>query len=165
MEHEARVPISLPVVADDDSQSTFLRRWEQPSSEAPRSAIRDFFSALTHRSPVELSRVLSNDALSFRPNHEPSSATVAWVKRIGAVDYSTTDWAALLPVQVFDRTRAQQLDRLRHFHLLPAVGEWLAVVTLPQTQPKRVWGSQMQFILRSRDDGLQITKIWEDYNP
>jgi hypothetical protein len=155
--------VTLPIVVSQDERSTFIERSIPQSDAEPRRTIAAFFTALTHTSTTELARVLSADALSFQPNHEPGSAVVGWQRRLSTLDYSQSPWAQLLKVQVFDRTSAQQLDKLRHFRLLPANDEWLAVVDLPKTQVPPIWGSQMQFILRSHDKELQITKIWEDF--
>jgi hypothetical protein len=78
------------------------------------------------------------------------------------LDYSIDDWAAL-PIQVFNAVEARELDHVRPFRLMPASGEWLAVVDLPKTQTPTLWGTQMQFIVRTRETGVQISKVWEDY--
>lgn len=127
--------------------------------------VRAFFRAVTHRSFTELTSVVDDDALAFRPNQEPTSATVTWRRRLEVFDYSGQEWAQLVPIQIFDRTRAQQLERVRLFRLQPASGEWLAVVELPSVQGPRVWGTELQFILQDRDGELRIRKIWEDFAP
>lgn len=155
----------MPEVSAFDARRTLVERAWPPSTEQPRQVVAAFFDALSHRSAAEISRVLDEDALAFRPNHDPRSAVVSWQRRLETVDYSAHEWGSLVAIHVFDRASCQRLDTTRRFELVPAKGEWLVVVELPRTQNPPLWGSQMQFILREREAGLRISKIWEDFGP
>ena len=135
-------------------------------ASAPRAVVRRLFDAIEQESSPALSEILSENAVLLRPNKDPSSALLVWVRRFAAHDYTQSNPALLAAepnIQVLDRDSYHQLRAIRDLHLEPGPDEVLAVVALDQAADK-LWGTQLQLILNRDSGSWRARALWEDYS-
>jgi hypothetical protein len=132
--------------------------------------VRGFFAAVQRESVADLSALLSDGAtISSGPGSSPEPVPKVWAARFKRLDYGVD--GAKVPYRddqlgVFTPEELARLGAARRYELSPAPGEILAVVTPRErtsTAGPRHFGRRIEFILGQTEDGLRISRMFEDF--
>lgn len=160
-------PILFPQHKPLRPEVTTLAILDSPSeTHGPRAVVRRWFEAIEQESNAELSDVLSDSAVLIRPNKDPASALLVWIRRFAALDYSTSRAAVIAApsrIALVDHEAYRVLNGVRELRLEPGAGELLAIVALQDVAPQKLWGTQLQMVLRQEENGWRVRTLWEDY--
>ena len=114
-------PILFPQDKPLRPEVTTLAILDSPSeTHGPRAVVRRWFEAIEQESNAELSDVLSDSAVLIRPNKDPASALLVWIRRFAALDYSTSRAAVIAApsrIALVDHEAYQALNGVRELRL------------------------------------------------
>ncbi len=138
------------------------------SRESVRAVVRRFFTAVAAESHLELAELFTENAVVQYPNSNTSSALVSWVRRFATLDYQGLQGDLLYAerhLEIFEYADFQRLRAERDFKVTPEPQEIVVVtpILLSSQEKHRLFGSQLQLLLRPAEDGWAIRSLYEDY--
>lgn len=144
---------------------------ESPGARSSaRRVIRGFFEAVRRESVQELGSFVTDDAtISSGPGSAPEPVSKVWAARFRRLDYGFNGAKQAYredELGFFTATDISRLVGVRRFELEPEPGELLVVVTTRDRRKltgPRHFGRRIEFVLGSIDDGLRITRMFEDF--